>query len=154
MNVSPHERWMRRALDLARLALPGGDVPVGALVVRGEEAIAEAFEQVRAKGDPAAHAELAAVRAACAALGARDLSACRVYTTAEPCFMCAYPLRITRIAKVVIGAPVANVGALNSKYPILVDAHMAGWPPPPWIVRDVLLHDCLALRAAWQESGE
>ncbi|MGH7249151.1 MAG: nucleoside deaminase, partial [Pseudomonadota bacterium] len=79
---------MRWALELARRAMAAGDTPVGSLVVRGGAIVGEGIESVRALRDIAGHAELIALREACRTLGTFDLSACVLYTTAEPCWMC------------------------------------------------------------------
>lgn len=82
--------FMRRAIDLARDAAmthrSGG--PFGCVIVRGDEVVAEGWNEVLATGDPTAHAEVVAIRRACASLGTHDLSGCTVYTTGEPCPMC------------------------------------------------------------------
>ena len=80
--------FMRQAIALARRALASGDTPVGSLVVRAGSVLAEGVEAVRAGLDITAHAEIIAVREACRAAGGFDLSACTLYTTAEPCWMC------------------------------------------------------------------
>ena len=73
-------------------------------MVRDGEVIAEGVEAVRAKVDVTAHAEIEAIRAATALVGGRDLSGCVLYTTVEPCVMCAYAIRLARISIVVSGA--------------------------------------------------
>lgn len=139
---------MCRCLALAETARADGDVPVGALVVLRGRVVGEGVEGVRALSDPAAHAELAAVRAACQTLGTRDLSGAALYTTAEPCVMCSYAVRQTRIALVVMGAPVPFVGGATSAYPLLRDISIPAWAEPPVLVWDVLSGLCQALREA------
>ncbi|MEJ7713533.1 MAG: nucleoside deaminase [Pyrinomonadaceae bacterium] len=146
-NVSLHEPYMRRCLELAQTAGRGGDTLVGALIVRGDQILVEAFEEVIAKRDISGHAELIVVRLACRVLDSKDLTGCKLYTTAEPCFMCSYVIRQTLISEVIIGAPVGEVGGLSSRYPILRDADITKkWSAPPRIVRDVLRNECEALR--------
>jgi tRNA(adenine34) deaminase len=104
MNDAEEERWMRRALAVAAAAAPAGDVPVGAVLVRdGAELAAAANRTVRDR-DATAHAEVLAVRAASAALGAWRLSGCTLYVTLEPCAMCAGALVLARVDRVVFGA--------------------------------------------------
>ncbi len=79
---------MRRALDLAAEAAEAGEVPVGAVVSRGEEIVAEARNAMRGSLDPTAHAEVVAIRIACEALGSFQLAGCELYTSCEPCPMC------------------------------------------------------------------
>lgn len=145
-SLTVHKTYMRRCLDLADTARAQGDVPVGALVTRDGHVLSEGLESVRALVDPAAHAEFEAVRAACRALGVRDLSGVTLYTTAEPCYMCSYAIRQTRIALVVMGTPVPSVGGVTSAHPILVDPAIAGWAAPPQVLRGVLQAQCEALR--------
>ncbi len=138
------EAFMRRCLDLARRAKEAGEAAVGTLIVRQETVVAEAEEQTKRRQDPAAHAEVEAVRAAYQTLGP-DLSGCTLYTTVEPCFMCAYVIREARIARVVIGTAAGEIGAVHSKYPILTDPLFARWSPPPEVTAGVLGEVCRRL---------
>ena len=88
---------MRRALDLAREAAAVGEVPVGAVVTLGEEIIAETRNAMRGSSDPTAHAEMEAIRAAAAKLGASRLDDCALWVTLEPCAMCAAAISLARI---------------------------------------------------------
>lgn len=144
--LSDEEQWMRRALMLARAAAAAGDVPVGSVVVRGSEIVAEGTESVKASRDVSAHSELIAVREACRKLGSFDLSGCTLITTAEPCFMCSYVVRRTGISRVVVGASVAAVGGASSRHPVLTDPEIPVWGRPPEVVFGVLEQECRALR--------
>lgn len=95
---------MRRALDLAREAAAGGEVPVGAVVTKGGEVIAEARNAMRGGLDPTAHAEVVAIRAAALKLGQPRLDGCTIWVTLEPCAMCAGAISHARIGRVVWGA--------------------------------------------------
>jgi tRNA(adenine34) deaminase len=139
------ESYMRRAIALARIALANGDTPVGALVVHKRKIIGEGFEAVKKRMDVSAHAELIAVRNACSAVQTFDLSGCTLYSTAEPCFMCSYAVRQTRICQVIIGRPTPTVGGISSHHPILIDAQIPGWGKPPNIVSGFLEAECFAL---------
>jgi tRNA(Arg) A34 adenosine deaminase TadA len=90
---------MRRALDLAAEAAAAGEVPVGAVVARGEEILAEARNAMRGSLDPTAHAEMVAIRAAAEKLGSPRLDECTLWVTLEPCAMCAAAIAIARIAE-------------------------------------------------------
>ncbi|MSR61758.1 MAG: nucleoside deaminase [Planctomycetes bacterium] len=92
---------MALALDEARAAGALAEVPIGAVVVRGGVVLARAHNRVRADADPTAHAELLALRAATRALGYERLADCVVYSTLEPCFMCAGALVQARVSRVV-----------------------------------------------------
>jgi len=88
---------MRRALELARQAADAGEVPVGAVVTCGDEVIAEARNAMRGSADPTAHAEMVAIRAAAAKLGASRLDQCTLWVTLEPCAMCAAAVALARM---------------------------------------------------------
>jgi tRNA(Arg) A34 adenosine deaminase TadA len=88
---------MRRALDLAVEAATAGEVPVGAVITRGEEVIAEARNAMRGSLDPTAHAEMVAIRAASAAMGSPRLDGCILWVSLEPCPMCASAASLARL---------------------------------------------------------
>lgn len=98
------ERWMARALEEAREAAAAGEVPVGAVIVRGDvELVATQNRMVRDR-DATAHAELLALRSAAMLLGDQRLMGCTLYVTLEPCAMCAGAIVLTRVDRVVFGA--------------------------------------------------
>ncbi|MDZ7780616.1 MAG: nucleoside deaminase [Gemmatimonadota bacterium] len=137
------ERWMQVALDLAAEAGAEGETPVGALVVSADGVpIGAGRERVRRTYDPAAHAEVEAIRAACDATEGRHLSGATLYTTVEPCVLCAYAVRATRIARVVFGVGAGEVGSVDGLHPVLVDARFTGWGEPPEVVSGVLADAC------------
>ena len=88
---------MRRALDLASAAGAAGEVPIGAVITRGEELIAEARTSMRGTSDPTAHAEMVAIRAAASKLSSPRLDECTLWVTLEPCAMCAAAAAIARM---------------------------------------------------------
>jgi len=95
---------MRRALDLAAEAAAAGEVPVGAVVTRGEEVVAESRNAMRGSLDPTAHAEMVAIRAAAEKLGTSRLDDCALWVTLEPCAMCAAAVSLARIKALRFGA--------------------------------------------------
>ena len=103
---------MRLALDEARAAALAGEVPVGAVVTRGGEVLAVARNRMREAHDPTAHAEMVALRAAAAALGAPRLDGCDLWVTLEPCAMCAGAIALARIARLYFGASDPKGGAV------------------------------------------
>jgi tRNA(adenine34) deaminase len=107
---------MRMALDLAREAEAGGEVPVGAVIVMDGEVIGRGRNSPIERSDPTAHAEILALRDACAAVGNYRLEGAILYTTLEPCVMCAGALVAARIAKVVFGARDLRFGGVRSKF--------------------------------------
>ena len=88
---------MRRALDLAAEAAAAGEVPVGAVVTKDGQIIAEARNAMRGTTDPTAHAEIVAIRSAAAALGSSRLDGCTLWVTLEPCAMCAAAIGLARL---------------------------------------------------------
>lgn len=106
--------WMARALELARQAACDGEVPVGALIVRDDELIANGRNHPIAGDDATAHAEIAALRGAGAALGNYRLPDCTLYVTLEPCMMCVGAIVHARINRLVFGADDPRAGAVHS----------------------------------------
>ena len=96
---------MRRALDLAAASALEGEVPVGAVVYRGDEVLAEAANRRERDADPTAHAEVLALRAAGRRLGVWRLDGCTLAVTLEPCPMCAGALVNSRIPRLIYAAP-------------------------------------------------
>ena len=109
-----HEYFMRQALALAREAAAGGDVPVGCVIVRDGEIIGRGRNRREADGDAAAHAEVEAIRDACARLGSWRLHRCALYVTLEPCPMCAGAVINARIDEVRYGARDGKAGCCGS----------------------------------------
>lgn len=140
-------RYMRRAIELAQLALDTGDVPVGAIVVRDDRIVGEGIERTYARLDPAAHAEVEALRAACAALDTLDLSGATLYTTVEPCLLCSYAVRQTSIQRVVFGVKTGSLGGVTGPFPLLTDASVFAGREPPSLTSDVLAEECEELLA-------
>ncbi len=133
---------MRRCLELAEQSLRSGETPVGSLIVRGDRILGEGLEGTRTHLDPTAHAEVQAVRAACTSEQTLDLSGATLYTTVEPCVLCAYAIRRAKISAVVYGIPAGQAGGITSRYDILADRELTGWPAPPEIVAGVLAAEC------------
>jgi tRNA(adenine34) deaminase len=103
---------MRIALDEARRAATGGEVPVGAVVTRGGEVIATSGNAMRGEYDPTAHAEMVVLRAAAAAIGSSRLDGCDLWVTLEPCAMCAGAIALARIARLYFAAADPKAGAV------------------------------------------
>jgi tRNA(adenine34) deaminase len=113
---------MGQALDIALQALASGDVPVGALVFSPEGEILGVGHNLReADGDPTAHAEVVAIRAAASALGSWRLEDCTLVVTLEPCVMCAGALMLARIGRLVLGAWDPKAGACGSVWDLVRD---------------------------------
>ena len=109
-----HEYYMEKALDLAREAIEDGDVPVGCVIVRDGEIIGRGRNRREANGDATAHAELDAIRDACARMGSWRLHGCTLYVTLEPCPMCAGGIINARVDEVHYGARDEKAGCCGS----------------------------------------
>jgi len=105
---------MAAAIEQARIAERGGDVPVGALIVREGKCIARAENRTMRANDPTAHAEILAIREAAALVGDRRLEGCTLYVTLEPCAMCAGAIVLARLDRVVFGAYDDKAGMVGS----------------------------------------
>jgi tRNA(adenine34) deaminase len=103
---------MSLALGEARAAAEAGEVPVGAVVTRDGVAVATGRNRMLGDGDPTAHAEMVALRAAAAALGSSRLDGCDLWVTLEPCAMCAGAIALARISRLYFAAPDAKGGAV------------------------------------------
>jgi len=122
---------MGLALEEAATAAAHGDVPVGAVVVGPDGTVlARRHNERELAGDPTAHAEVLALRAAAAALGTWRLSGCTLVVTLEPCPMCAGAAVASRLARVVFGPPDPKAGATGSLYNLCADRHIAGLAGP------------------------
>lgn len=130
------EFWMRRALELARSAGEAGEVPVGAVLVRGDEEIACAENERERSGDPTAHAETLALRRGAERTGSGNLSGCTLYVSLEPCPMCAGALEHAHIGKVVYAADDPKNGFM--RYGNMLH-------PKTKIVTGIMKDECLAL---------
>ena len=115
---------MRQALDEAQRGFDEGEVPVGALVVVGGEVVARAHNAPVALADPAAHAEVLALRAAGRAVGNYRLTGATLYATVEPCVMCCGAALHARVARVVYGAADPKFGGVESLFRLLDDARL------------------------------
>ena len=111
--------WMSRALALAQCAAEAGEVPVGAVLVRGDKIIGEGWNQPIGACDPTAHAEVLALRAAAARVGNYRLVDSTLYVTLEPCPMCAGAIIHARVARVVFGAMDPRAGAAGAVFNLL-----------------------------------
>ena len=111
--------WMRHALNLAAQAAEQGEVPVGAVIVKDGELIAEGANKPIIAHDPTAHAEIVALRAAGEAENNYRLPGHTLYVTLEPCVMCAGAILHARIERVVFGAWDPKAGAVSSVYDVL-----------------------------------
>jgi tRNA(adenine34) deaminase len=115
---------MRRALAAAEDAAERGEVPVGAVVARSAETLSVAANAREAHGDPTAHAELLAIREAAAVLGTWRLTGCTLYSTLEPCPMCAGAAHAARLSRLVYAAPDPKAGYAGTLHDTPADARL------------------------------
>ena len=115
---------MARALELARAGALRGEVPVGAVIVREGEVIAEAHNRTVEDSDPTAHAEALAIRRAARSLGDWRLEDCTLYTTLEPCALCAGAVVLARIPRLVFGAADPKAGMAGSLENLVQDPRL------------------------------
>jgi tRNA(adenine34) deaminase len=137
--LQPHDYWMRQALDQARAAFEEDEVPVGAVVVHEERAIAQAHNQREILNDPTAHAEMIAITQAAEALGSWRLTDCTLYVTLEPCPMCAGAIVQARLPTVFFGAADPKGGGCQSLYAITNDERLNHRSV---VISGVLEHEC------------
>ena len=127
--MNPYESWMREALAVAAGAVETGDVPIGAVVLDADGLLLAATPNARERdGDPTAHAEVLALRAAAAARGEWRLDGCTLVVTLEPCTMCAGALVLARVARLVYGAPDPKTGAVESLWDVVRDRRLNSRP--------------------------
>ena len=124
MYLDVDERFMDLALDEAKKAEMSGEVPVGAVIVAGGVVIAQNFNRPVSLNDPTAHAEIGALRDACREQGNYRLSNATMYSTVEPCFMCAGAMIHARLARLVFGTPDPKAGSAGSIYNVLTDPRL------------------------------
>jgi tRNA(adenine34) deaminase len=115
---------MRLALERAQAAASHGDVPIGAVVARGEEVLAAAGNERELRRDPTAHAEVLALREAAERLGGWRLPDTTMYVTLEPCAMCAGAIVLARVPRVVFGATDPKAGAAGSVLDVLAEPRL------------------------------
>jgi tRNA(adenine34) deaminase len=135
------EKYMKRALELARLTEAIDEVPVGALIVHGGEIISEAFNTRENTKCATHHAEILAIEKACEILGGWRLPECTLYVTMEPCVMCAGAIVNARIDRVVFGAHDIRFGAFGSA----IDLAKVPLNHTPTVVGGVLGEECRTL---------
>ena len=132
---------MRAALAEARAALDSGDVPVGAAILDASgTVIARGRNRREADGDPTAHAEIVAIRAAARSVGEWRLDGLTLVVTLEPCTMCAGAITAARLSRVVFGAADPRAGAVGSLWDVVRDQRLA---PVPEVIGEVLAEECL-----------
>jgi tRNA(Ile)-lysidine synthase len=147
-NAQGSPLYMKRALTLAATAAKQGELPVGCVIVKDNEIIAEAHNETETSKDPTAHAEVLAMRRAAEKLGDWRLEGCTLYVTLEPCPMCFGTILQAHVSKVVYGARNARDGALGS----VLDMHDAPWKRQVEVTGGVLAKECAKLLTKFFEN--
>jgi len=125
INITKEDRrFMRVAIEAARIAEDNGDVPIGAVIVCENRIIGKAYNQREQLKDPTAHAEIIALTQAAAFLSSWRLNGCTMYVTLEPCPMCAGALVLARMDRLVYGCDDPKSGACGSLYNIVGDERL------------------------------
>ncbi len=145
---SENEALMDQVLALCEHALQRGDCPVAALVVRDGVVVGRGSNRVATGGDPTAHAEVEAIRDACARLGGASLAGCTLYSAMEPCPMCCWALQEAGITRLVLGA--RHAGMRRTDYgDYAVEKLLALTRATLDVVSGVRVAECEAMRRRW-----
>ncbi len=144
--MNREEIFMRAALEQARVAGSLGEVPVGAVVVSGDEIVGRGFNQPVRGHDPTAHAEVMALRDTAQRLGNYRLPGCELYVTLEPCVMCSGAIMHARISRVVFGARDPKSGAAGSVVDLFAERRLNHHAE---IVGGVLANECGQMLSAF-----
>ena len=141
---------MQVCIELANIALSAGDPPVGAILVHGDKIIGRGIESGRSTGDITNHAEILAVRDAVHNGHSELLSQAILYTTHEPCIMCSYVIRQSKIPRIVFGVAVSEAGGYTSEFAILKTDKIGKWGKVPQVTSGVCEADCEKLNELFQ----
>jgi tRNA(adenine34) deaminase len=144
-QLEQHETYMRICINLAKIAKQRGDSPVGSIIVQNGVIIGEGIEGGKTHKDITFHAEIEAIRKATKHIEKQDLSDCILYTTHEPCIMCSYMIRHTKIPLIVTGLTTGEIGGFSSKLPLLLDTTIQKWATPPSLINGILAKECADL---------
>ena len=119
LSAMQFKSFMSAALKEAEAAAKRGEVPVGAVIVKGDTVIASAGNETRERNDPTAHAEIIVIRAACVALHCERLEGCTLYVTLEPCAMCASAISHARLDRLIYAASDPKSGGVEQGAAVL-----------------------------------
>ena len=154
-NPTPEDiRFMRRAVELSIENVKNGGGPFGAVIVRDGEIIAEGANRVTANNDPTAHAEVTAIRAACAKLGTFQLGGCVVYTSCEPCPMCLSAIYWAGISKIYYGNTKKDADDINFGDDFIYEEIAKPYSARRIPMMQFLREEALAAFRAWEEKPD
>lgn len=153
--MDKHERWMEVAIEAAREGIAKGQSPFGCAIVRGNDLVAASHNEVVLTNDPTAHAEVVALRRAGRALSQFELPDCRLYSTCEPCPMCASAIHWAKIPELYYGAGIEDAAAAGfceiHVHPEDLYRHTS---PPVAVFEGVRREDCRALFEVWKSRTD
>lgn len=141
-QISDHQIFMSKALQLAEEAMRVHEVPVGAVVVREGRIIGKGYNQTEMLNDPTAHAEMLAISSACATIENKYLTDCTLYVTLEPCSMCAGAIVLAKLKRVVFGAMDEKAGACGTLLHVAGNKNLNHTPE---LIQGVMEADCSEL---------
>ena len=154
-NPTPEDiRFMRRAVELSIENVNNGGGPFGAVIVKDGEIIAEGANRVTANNDPTAHAEVTAIRAACAKLGTFQLDGCVVYTSCEPCPMCLSAIYWAGISKIYYGNTKKDADDINFGDDFIYEEIAKPYAARRIPMMQLLREEALAAFRAWEEKPD
>lgn len=142
VDKTNHDYWMREAILQATIAEKLGEVPIGAVIVRGEEIIGRGYNLRETSQDATSHAEIVAIREASVAIGSWRLLDCRLYVTLEPCPMCAGAIVQSRIPQVIYGTADPKAGCAGTLMNLLQEPRFNHRTE---VISDVLQQECASL---------
>jgi len=142
-----HDFFMDKCIHLGEEAKRKGDPAVGALVVLNNVIVGIGMEATKSANDITKHAEIEAIKNALEHIAVGNLSKCDLYTTHEPCIMCAYVIRHYKIRTIIYGMKVGEKGSINSKLKVMTKKDIRSWGTPPKIIHGILEDKCIALSA-------
>lgn len=131
--MANHSVYLKRCLELAKLAASEGESPVGSVVVLDGEIIGEGYEQSRQKKDVTRHAEVVAVLDALVKYG--HCRGATLYTNVEPCILCSYVIRHHQLSRVVFSKTCGELGGTNPKFNILTTDEITSWATAPEVIQ-------------------
>lgn len=148
------QSWMDEAIAVARAGIGAGQSPFGCVIVHGGGVVAASHNQVWQSGDPTAHAEVTAIRTACARLGTIALAGCTLFSTCEPCPMCMAAIHWARVERVVFGAAIADAAAAGFHELRLPAAELVRQGGSPVRLESgFMASECRQLFTDWLASG-
>jgi tRNA(Arg) A34 adenosine deaminase TadA len=149
-----HAPFMRLAIEQARAGISKGQSPFGAIVVRGGSVVGVGHNEVWHRTDPTAHAEVVCIQNTARALRTIDLAGCTMYTTTEPCPMCASAIHWSKLDAVYFGARIADAeGAGFSEIEMPIERLYAEGKSPVKAYVGVMAQECAALFAEWKRAS-